>query len=275
MDEVALGRELTVASQYGGPQRRGVLERSPLLTALLQQAGLQDTSENLVYLLDRGIERLPVEQQEVARAAFRRPPYSADVLEDRLSDAAWRAATERTETLRADPARDSASAPVRSLKTMVRRRNDAILLLAPSLVELAQRLCSQSAGGPEEQRPIAGDRSEFVADRTIPDGALLRPGEKVDKVWELRNAGTVPWIGRWLVRMGTIDSRSTPTTPDRVPISETQPGKSVRVVVPIEAPPLPGTYEIHWKMADADNRLYFPDRYWAGVWFTVVVPGRN
>lgn len=273
MDEAALAKELSHASQYGGPQRSGVLGRSPLLSTLLRQAGLEASSVELVYLLDRGIERLPAEQQEVAKAAFRRPPYGAEILEDRLSDAARRSATQRTAELRADPARSSATAPVRSLKTMLRRRAEAETQLAKVLITAAARLSAAAPGGPDEPRPVPGDRSEFVADRTLPDGSLMRPGETAEKVWEIRNAGTVPWTGRYLVRIGATASRSAPITPELVRIPNALPGESVRLTVPVEAPPFAGTYEVHWKMADGTGRLYFPDRYWAGVWFTIIVPG--
>jgi hypothetical protein len=56
-------------------------------------------------------------------------------------------------------------------------------------------------------------------------------------------------------------------------VADTEPGRAVEASVDVTAPPFAGTYEVHWKMADSSGRLYYPDRYWAGVWFTIVVPG--
>lgn len=45
-----------------------------------------------------------------------------------------------------------------------------------------------------------GDRSQFVADLTLPDGSPVPPGARLEKRWRLRNVGTVPWRGRSLER---------------------------------------------------------------------------
>jgi transcriptional regulator with XRE-family HTH domain len=51
-------------------------------------------------------------------------------------------------------------------------------------------------------RTQPGDRSEFIADLTIPDGMVVRPGAKFVKSWRIRNAGLVPWRARLLERIG-------------------------------------------------------------------------
>ena len=43
-----------------------------------------------------------------------------------------------------------------------------------------------------------GDKSAFVRDVSYPDGALVLPGQRFLKTWELQNVGSVPWQGRWL-----------------------------------------------------------------------------
>lgn len=113
----------------------------------------------------------------------------------------------------------------------------------------------------------------FVGDVSIPDGTPVRPGEQFEKSWELRNAGTVPWVGRYLSRVGAGEGYNLAGTPPRVPIQDTQPGQNVIISVPVRAPRSAATCIVHWKMTDESGRLYFPDRYWLGVYLLIVVPG--
>jgi transcriptional regulator with XRE-family HTH domain len=115
------------------------------------------------------------------------------------------------------------------------------------------------------------DRSEFVADVTIPDGTVLKPGAEFVKVWEIRNVGEVAWRGRSLTRLGAIVGAALPYSPPRVPIPDTEPGQSVRIAVPMRSQRAEGTAEIHWKMTDECGRLCFPDRYPDGLVVTIVV----
>ena len=50
--------------------------------------------------------------------------------------------------------------------------------------------------------PIPDDASTFVADVTVPDGTIMPPFFEFEKIWRIRNSGTVPWVGRWLARRG-------------------------------------------------------------------------
>jgi len=119
--------------------------------------------------------------------------------------------------------------------------------------------------------PIPGDGSTFVADITVPDGTIMPPFFIFQKVWRVRNSGTVPWIGRWLVREGVPGGYGVPRSPYRVPIPDTQPGEEVDLVVPVQAQALEGSSQAHWKMKDADGWEYFPDRYPAGIVLSIVV----
>ncbi|WP_086859117.1 helix-turn-helix domain-containing protein [Amycolatopsis lexingtonensis] len=85
----------------------------------------------------------------------------------------------------------------------------------------------ETVAGPRQRRPqvthpaypIAGDESAFVADVTVPDGTVMPPGFRFEKVWRLRNAGTVPWIGRYLRRLGAPGGLGIPSSPVRVRIT--------------------------------------------------------
>lgn len=112
------------------------------------------------------------------------------------------------------------------------------------------------AAGGTPAPPIDGDASSAV-DVTFPDGSVVAAGEPFVKTWELRNAGTVPWTGRYLERLPGSEGAAC-RTPDRVPVPPTQPGARVRVSVTVEAPPGPATCKVYWKMVDADGRVFFP-----------------
>ena len=119
--------------------------------------------------------------------------------------------------------------------------------------------------------PVPGDASEFVDDVTIPDGTVVALGQHFVKTWRIRNTGTVPWIGRYLTRVGPPAAHGLPRSPVSVPIQDTAPGETVDISVPMRAPLVPGTAQIMWKMTDDAGREYFPDRYPNGLIVTVVM----
>jgi transcriptional regulator with XRE-family HTH domain len=118
--------------------------------------------------------------------------------------------------------------------------------------------------------PLPGDSSTFVDDIT-PDAVIMPPGFHFEKVWRLRNSGTVPWVDRWLRRIGSPAGLGIPSSPLRVPIAATLPGETVDITVPMRAHNQAGTAEVHWKMVDNDGHEFFPDRYPEGIFTTVIV----
>lgn len=126
---------------------------------------------------------------------------------------------------------------------------------------------------PPETRP--GDRSELVADLTLPDGSMVVAGEPHEKGWRLRNVGIVAWRGRELERIGPCSGPATISSPRRVPVPETDPGETVDVTVRLEAPMLPGTAIAYWQMVDSEGRACFPDRYADGIYALLVVRGQR
>lgn len=127
--------------------------------------------------------------------------------------------------------------------------------------------------GSRPKYPIPGDASTFIADITVPDGTVMAPYQQFDKTWRIRNSGTVPWIGRWLARRGSPTGHGVPTSPYRVRIPDTQPGEEVDITVPVQAQPLAGASQAHWKMVDDAGWEYFPDRYSMGLVLSIIVDG--
>ena len=117
---------------------------------------------------------------------------------------------------------------------------------------------------------ISGDNTKFIGDVTYPDGAEIRVGETVLKVWELQNTGSVPWHKRYLQRMDRPAAPGACRTPDRVLIGDTPPGEHVMVSVPVTAPEAPGRCWIGWKMVDAGGAEFFQTRRPVYLLVTVV-----
>jgi transcriptional regulator with XRE-family HTH domain len=118
--------------------------------------------------------------------------------------------------------------------------------------------------------PLPGDESSFVADIT-PDGVIMPPGFHFEKIWRIRNTGTIAWANRWLRRIGPPAGLGIPSSPLQVQIPTTMPGQTVDITVPMRAHNQPGTAEVHWKMVDNAGCEFFPDRYPEGIFTTVIV----
>jgi len=128
----------------------------------------------------------------------------------------------------------------------------------------------RSDQGDASRYPLPGDDSTFVADIT-PDAVVMPPGFHFEKIWRIRNSGTVPWTGRWLRRLGPPAGLGIPSSPLRVQIAATMPGQTVDIAIPMRAQNQPGTAAAYWKMVDEDGHQFFPDRYPEGVFTTVIV----
>ncbi|WP_037306495.1 NBR1-Ig-like domain-containing protein [Amycolatopsis orientalis] len=175
----------------------------------------------------------------------------------------WRGEWERArDALTAGPAPEPA--PARARRTAFVLAGAVALVLVAALV-----LVFVNPFGPASPSAPVGDASEFVADVTVPDGSEVRAGSAFVKTWELRNAGTVGWVGRYLVRAGSFGNPGECVTPERVPVPQTAPGEHVRVSVDVRAPENPGHCQVYWKMADEQGHILLPQA--RAVYFSVRV----
>ena len=152
---------------------------------------------------------------------------------------------------------------------------DGMLL---SLYEAAAHAPEQErrrAGGkrPKLQRAIPGDASAFVGD-TIPHGTLMTPSQVFEKVWTIRNSGTVPWTGRRLERQGPLTGPGLITSERYADVPDARPGQTVQITATLKAPSYDCTSIAYWKMVDAIGALCFPDAYQLGLDVLVRVEGQ-
>jgi hypothetical protein len=89
------------------------------------------------------------------------------------------------------------------------------------------------------------------------------------KIWQLRNVGSVPWIGRQMERADLPADTGACRTPSRIPIPDTQPGSDVLIKVRVVASAVPERCWVAWKTIDAQGHLPFPGR--RPIYFTVNV----
>ena len=150
-------------------------------------------------------------------------------------------------------------------------------------MRLLQIICDERMTAPEQVRAQRSrrDRTAFLRDVSYPDGALVAPGQRFTKTWELQNVGSVVWEGRLLrcmdedilvySRTGEQLQLAVPLRPAarQLLIPTTLPGQAVQLSMDFTAPSSPGSVLSYWKTTFADGRLCFPAAH--GVWVKVQV----
>ena len=102
-----------------------------------------------------------------------------------------------------------------------------------------------------------GDAMDIVASM-IPAGAVVVPCARVVVGWTMRNSGTVPWVGRQVVRVGAAAGIRVISGERACPVPDTAPGKIAAVAFEVEMPKLAGTVAAHWRMANRNGDYCFP-----------------
>jgi hypothetical protein len=100
---------------------------------------------------------------------------------------------------------------------------------------------------------VCVDNATFVTDVTVPDGTIVTPGQRIDKVWRLRNSGNCRWGAGYSAAFVSGNQMSGPAT---VPLAETPPGGTVDVAVALIAPSTPGTHTGYWQLRNAAGALF-------------------
>jgi uncharacterized protein YkwD len=93
------------------------------------------------------------------------------------------------------------------------------------------------------------DAAVLLEDVTVPDNAVMQPGEKFTKTWRFANTGKCNWSG-YTISFVAGDRME---TPDSAPIPETEPGKTVDVSVELTAPSIDGAYTGFFELKNANG----------------------
>jgi hypothetical protein len=101
--------------------------------------------------------------------------------------------------------------------------------------------------------------AKFVADVTIPDGTVMKPGQKFRKIWRIQNTGTCSWDqGFGFVRWAGPDLGAA----DIYYSTHDQPVEAGGIVdfgLEMRAPYEPGDYVAHWVMISDAGKTFGGD----------------
>lgn len=114
----------------------------------------------------------------------------------------------------------------------------------------------EPTGHPSEVAVQDGD-AFVVIDCSVPMGAAVEAGARVEVTWTVGNAGRVRWQGRRLARVGTHRAVRLINSDPWVPLPECAAGEHAQVRVPITVPELPGTLAAYWQIVDDRGRRCF------------------
>ena len=93
----------------------------------------------------------------------------------------------------------------------------------------------------------------YLGDVNYNDGAVLAPGEKFTKEWEVINYSDCGWDEKYHL---FFISGNQMGAPDFVEIPHIPIGSKGKISVELTAPSEPGEYRSEWKLFGADNRFF-------------------
>lgn len=122
------------------------------------------------------------------------------------------------------------------------------------------QLATSIVAPPAAATPVLGDACNnaiYIADLTIPDGTVLRPGEDFRKVWQIRNTGSCTWDeGYSLVFIGGDQAMDPVNYEIRIRTDFIEPGEDADFDIPLTAPLAEGSYTGSWRMRN-DQGVFF------------------
>lgn len=122
------------------------------------------------------------------------------------------------------------------------------------------QLASPIVAPPVAATAVLGDACNnaiYIADLTIPDGTVLKPGEDFKKVWQIRNTGSCTWDeGYALVFIGGDTSIDPVNYEIKIKADFIDPGEDADFDIPLTAPLKEGTYQGSWRMRN-DQGVFF------------------
>lgn len=114
---------------------------------------------------------------------------------------------------------------------------------------------SQATHIPPSPTPIC-DRAApgNPIDVTIPDGAILQPGDSFSKTWRLVNTGSCTWTSSYAIVWFSGETLGAATTHNLT--SSIAPQQGVDITVDMTAPAQPGVYQSNWKLQNTTGALF-------------------
>jgi hypothetical protein len=98
-----------------------------------------------------------------------------------------------------------------------------------------------------------------VADVTIPDGTVMKPGEKFTKIWRVQNTGTCKWDQGYGFTIWAGPSMGANPIFYSSHDQSVAPGGIVDFSLEMRAPYQPGDYVAHWVMISDAGKTFGGD----------------
>lgn len=155
-----------------------------------------------------------------------------------------------------DPVGTAAAQTVAALSTQLQAR--ATNTPAPSNTPVAQAATATpqpeagTATATSSTRPC--DRGEFVADVTVDDGTVFKPGETFTKTWRLKNTGSCTWTTSYRVVFDSGNALGAPAS-FNLPAG-VAPDGIIDISVQMKAPDTEKEYESYWKLQNASGMTF-------------------
>ncbi|HJS28524.1 MAG TPA: NBR1-Ig-like domain-containing protein, partial [Anaerolineales bacterium] len=101
--------------------------------------------------------------------------------------------------------------------------------------------------------PALIDLMGYVDDVTFADGTQVRPGQRMEKVWRVRNLGTSSWGQGYILVFSSGDRMG---GPESIPLPQTAPGQTADLRLTLTAPTAPGLHRSVWKARRPDGQIF-------------------
>ncbi len=167
----------------------------------------------------------------------------------------------------AAPTFDSASIQTAAVETIIAEITITAEYLAtenaPTATEAFTATPSYTATPEITTTPAPCADSAWVQDVTIPDGSLLKPGEKFTKTWKIKNTGSCTWVDGYYLIYGYGEKLGGATV--AIP-GGVAPETEIEVSIDLTAPSKTGNYFSWWRLK---NEWGIPFGQFFGVTFTV------
>jgi hypothetical protein len=113
------------------------------------------------------------------------------------------------------------------------------------------------------------EAAKFVADVTVPDGTVYKPGETFIKTWRLKNIGSCTWNTSYAL---VFDSGDAMGGPGSMALTGTvAPGQEIDISVALKAPDKDGKYRGYWRLRNATGEMLPVEKGYTGKSFYVEI----
>jgi hypothetical protein len=93
----------------------------------------------------------------------------------------------------------------------------------------------------------------FDSDITIPDGTEVKPGEELDKRWQVRNNGSCDWNDKYSIHLIAGETLGSPDVQSLFPARS---GSAAVIRMMLKAPVEPGTYRSAWQAYNQEEQPF-------------------